>query len=113
MNNVIKMLLVLSFTVVLSGCSLTSRLFESNINPDTGDEYKNTHLPIYSCAGDHETVKIANYPKKISDSWPFVVRTEKVRLFLYFGLTLKQISAHNFLVLTILWYRSLGIMVLY
>lgn len=25
--------------------------------------------------------KIANYPKKISDSWPFVVRTVKVRYF--------------------------------
>ncbi len=28
--------------------------------------------------------KIANYPKKISDSWLFVVRTEKVRLFFIF-----------------------------
>ena len=27
--------------------------------------------------------KIASYLKKTSDNWPFVVRTEKVRLFLF------------------------------
>lgn len=36
--------------------------------------------------------KIANYPKKISDSWLFVVRTVKVRYFLYFGLTAELLT---------------------
>ena len=36
----------------------------------------------------------AKYPasrKKFSASWPFVVRTVKVRYFLYFGLTINQL----------------------
>lgn len=38
--------------------------------------------------------KIANYLKKLSDSWLFIVRTEKVRYFLYYGLTfLRRVTA--------------------
>lgn len=57
MNKIIKIILILTFTYVLSGCSLTSKGFESNINPETGDEFKNTDLVSYSCSGDNETVE--------------------------------------------------------
>ena len=36
--------------------------------------------------------KIASYLKKTSDNWPFVVRTEKVRLFLFRAYNLTPFS---------------------